>query len=393
MKIESRLGKGLSTFFENRKIEVPVFHNPADVNNAGQGEATVQNVNTNVDAMTYTPPTKVEDEGSVKTAETVNMVTHSGNSENAGNDMQKSQQNESVNPVQTQSFELKSEAQKMIESGEIKYIPLGNIYPNENQQRKKFKEEQLRELANSIEKNGVLQPILVRFKKGSHNTFEIIAGERRWRAANFAGLREIPVIVKDFSDRESFEIGLIENLQRENLSPIEEAQGYKKLMTNFDYTQEDVSKIMNKSRSYIANVIRLLNLPAEVQDMVNNGDISYSIARSLVSMEDPLKAAKAILRNDMTVKEIQENIADKKLKALKKKNDDVFDATNLDEDESEKQYKKVQLEQELISIRENLSDTLNAEVDIKMRGRKGQIVIHFSDLEELNNITTKLNNI
>ena len=127
--------------------------------------------------------------------------------------------------------------------------------------------------------------------------------------------------------------------------------------------------------------------------MVNNGDISYSIARSLVSMEDPLKAAKAILRNDMTVKEIQENIADKKLKALKKKNDDVSDATNLDEDEEEKQYKKVQLEQELISIRENLSDTLNAEVDIKMRGRKGQIVIHFSDLEELNNITTKLNNI
>lgn len=375
MKIESRLGKGLSTFFENKKIEVPVFQNPADGNNAEQ----------NVNNMTYTPPTQVDD-GSMKTAETVNIVTHT---ENAG-DVQKNQQNESVNPVQTSNFEFKSEAQKMIDSGEIKYIPLGNIYPNENQPRKNFKEEQLRELAKSIEKNGVLQPILVRFKKGSHNTFEIIAGERRWRAANFAGLREIPVIVKDISDRESFEIGLIENLQRENLSPIEEAQGYKKLMTNFDYTQEDVSKIMNKSRSYIANTLRLLNLPAEVQDMVNSGDISYSIARSLLSMEDPLKAAKAILKNDMTVKEIQENIADKKLKALKKKDEDI---SNTEEDMEEKQYKKVQLEQELISIRENLSDTLNANVDIKMRGKKGQIVIHFSDLEELNNITTKLNNI
>ena len=196
MKIESRLGKGLSTFFENKKIEVPVFHNPTDTN-----------------------------DGSEKTAETVNMVTH----QNTVN-TQKSQQNESVKPVESLNNQFTTEAQKMVESGEIKYIPLGNIYPNENQPRKNFKEEQLRELAKSIEKNGVLQPILVRFKKGSHNTFEIIAGERRWRAANFAGVREIPAIIKDISDKESFEIGLIENLQRENLSPIEEAQGYKKLM-------------------------------------------------------------------------------------------------------------------------------------------------------------------
>ena len=361
MKIESRLGKGLSTFFENKKIEVPVFH-PADTN---------ENL--------------VSDEGSAKTAETVNMVTHQNNI-----NVQKSQQNESVKPAESLNNQFKSEAQKMIESGEIQYIPLGNIYPNENQPRKSFKEEQLRELAKSIEKNGVLQPILVRFKKGSSNTFEIIAGERRWRAANFAGIREIPAIVKSFSDRESFEIGLIENLQRENLSPIEEAQGYKKLMINFNYTQEDVSKIMNKSRSYIANVIRLLNLPQEVQDMVNNGDISYSIARSLLSMEDPLKAAKAILKNDMTVKEIEESVSEKKLKSLKKK---ITDSMEENEDDSEKQYKKVQLEQELISIKENLSDTLNANVDVKMRGKKGQIVIHFSNLEELNNITTKLNNI
>ena len=354
MKIESRLGKGLSTFFENKKIEVPVFHNPTDTN-----------------------------DGSEKTAETVNMVTH----QNTVN-TQKSQQNESVKPVESLNNQFTTEAQKMVESGEIKYIPLGNIYPNENQPRKNFKEEQLRELAKSIEKNGVLQPILVRFKKGSHNTFEIIAGERRWRAANFAGVREIPAIIKDISDKESFEIGLIENLQRENLSPIEEALGYKKLMTNFNYTQEDVSKIMNKSRSYIANVIRLLNLPAEVQDMVNNGDISYSIARSLLSMEDPVKAARAILKNDMTVKEMEEKISENKMKALKKKITD-----SMEENDSEKQYKKVQLEQELISIKENLSDTLNANVDVKMRGKKGQIVIYFSDLEELNNITTKLNNI
>lgn len=299
MKIESRLGKGLSTFFENKQPEVPVFQNP--------------------------------------------------NSEILKNE-------ENLNG--------------------IKYIPVGNIIPNKNQPRKNFKEEQLKELALSIEKNGVLQPILVRVVKNQSNMYEIIAGERRWRAANLAGIYEIPVIIKNFSDRETFEIGLIENLQRENLSPIEEANGYKKLMTSFDYTQEDVSKIMNKSRSYIANVVRLLTLPQEVQDMVNNGDLSYSIARSLVGTQNPLKTAKSILKGDMTVKQAEKKIQEKK-KIIPTFQEESFS----------------QLDSELISIKENLSDTLKTKVDIKLRGKKGEIIIKFNDLSELNNITTKLNNI
>ena len=291
MKVESRLGKGLSTFFENKQTSVPVFKN-----------------NTNE------------------------------------------------------------------EQGDVRYIPVGNIVPNKDQPRKNFNEEQLKELALSIEKNGVLQPILVRKDKNNPVMFEIIAGERRWRAANFAGIPEIPALIKDLSDKETFEIGLIENLQRENLSPIEEANGYKKLMNSFDYTQEDISKIVNKSRSYIANTLRLLFLPKEVQDMVDNGDISYSIARTLVGKENPLKIAKSILKGDMTVKET-ENI----VKPAKK----IRIAT---EEENA-------LTAELISIRENLSDTLNAKVDIKLKGKKGEIVIKFNDLSELNNITTKLNNI
>ena len=291
MKVESRLGKGLSTFFENKQTSVPVFKN-----------------NTNE------------------------------------------------------------------EQGDVRYIPVGNIVPNKDQPRKNFNEEQLKELALSIEKNGVLQPILVRKDKNNPVMFEIIAGERRWRAANFAGIPEIPALIKDLSDKETFEIGLIENLQRENLSPIEEANGYKKLMNSFNYTQEDISKIVNKSRSYIANTLRLLSLPEEVQDMVDNGDISYSIARTLVGKENPLKIAKSILKGDMTVKET-ENI----VKPAKK----IRIAT---EEENA-------LTAELISIRENLSDTLNAKVDIKLKGKKGEIVIKFNDLSELNNITTKLNNI
>lgn len=301
MKVESRLGKGLSTFFENKQPEVPVFHTPVS-----------------------------ENQNQVKEQENLN---------------------------------------------DIKYIPVGNIIPNENQPRKNFKEEQLEELALSIEKNGVLQPILVRRDKKNPVMFEIIAGERRWRAANLARINEIPAIIKDFSDKETFEIGLIENLQRENLSPIEEANGYKKLMISFDYTQEDVSKIVNKSRSYVANVLRLLSLPKEVQDMVNSGDISYSIARSLVGTENPLKTAKSILKGDMTVKQAEEIVQTNK----KSSNNEESEVSELDS--------------ELISIKENLSDTLKTKVDIKLKGKKGEIIIKFNDLSELNLITTKLNNI
>ena len=293
MKVEPRLGKGLSTFFENKQTEFPIG----------------KNINSEI-------------------------------------------------------------------NGEIKYIAIGNIKPNENQPRKNFKEEQLKELAASIEKNGVLQPILVRKDKNNPVMFEIIAGERRWRAANLAGITEIPAIIKDFTDTESFEIGLIENLQRENLSPIEEANGYKKLMIILNYTQEDVAKIMNKSRSYVANVLRLLNLPKEVQDMVDSGEISYSIARSLIGLENPLKMAKSILKKDMTVEEAK--------KIVQKQEKTSIENENNEDNE---------LYSELISIKENLSETLKTKVDIKLKGKKGELVIKFNDLSELNFITTKLNNI
>ncbi len=292
MKIESRLGKGLSTFFENKQQEVPVFQNPT--NNT--------NENTN----------------------------------------------------------------------DVKYIPISNIIPNKNQPRKNFSEEQLKELAFSIEKNGVLQPILVRSIKNQPNMYEIIAGERRWRAANLAGIYEIPVIIKELNDTETFEISLIENLQRENLSPIEEANGYKNLINVYNYTQEDISKIVNKSRSYVANVLRLLSLPQEVQNMVDDGSLSYSMARSLIGVKNPLEQAKSIIEGNLTVKQAEKIIKNKK---------------NI------KQLNISKVNEELISIKENISNILNAKVDIKLKGKRGEIIIKFNDLSELNNITTKLNNI
>ncbi|MGN0929120.1 MAG: ParB/RepB/Spo0J family partition protein [Alphaproteobacteria bacterium] len=300
MKVENRLGKGLSAFFENKNQAVPVFNN-----------TTQEIVDTSV-----------------------------------------------------------NEVKENLEKNGILYIPVGNIVANPNQPRKEFKEEQLRELALSIEKNGVLQPILVR-KTSTPNQFEIIAGERRWRAANLAGIYEIPAILKDLSDKETFEIGLIENLQRENLSPIEEGNGYKKLMIDFGYTQEDIAKLINKSRSYVANILRLLALPKDVQEMISDGRLSYTVARTLIGEENPSKKAKSLIKGDINAR----------------------DAEKMKENIPVNHKSSDELNPELISLKDNLMEHLGVNVDIKCKNNKGEVIIKFKDLGELDTLMTKLNNI
>lgn len=303
MKIESRLGKGLSAFFNDENKNVPIFNSSSEQEN------------------------KVE-------VETKENLKQNG----------------------------------------IVYIPVGNIVTNKNQPRKVFKEEQLRELASSIGKNGVLQPILVR-KTKNPVIFEIIAGERRWRASNLAGIYEIPTIIKDFTDKEAFEIGLIENLQRENLSVIEEAVGYKKLMSDFNYTQEEVAKLVSKSRSYVANILRLLNLPQDVQNMILEGEISYTVARTLIGSENPLETAKSIVKKELSVRDAEQ------IKTLSK----INKSSNNEEENG--------LEEELISLKKNLMEYLNVKVDIKCKNNKGELIIKFDNLSELDSIMNKLNNI
>jgi ParB family chromosome partitioning protein len=309
MKVESRLGKGLGAFFENNKREVPAF-NPA-INGAAQ-----QNAGQNA-AM---------DIGSAAKAS-------SGKNNNAEG---------------------------------VLYIPIGNITPNPNQPRKNFGEGQIRELAASIEKNGVLQPILAR--RTANNLFEIVAGERRWRAANLANLQEIPVIIKEFTDQQAFEIGLVENLQRENLSPIEEASGYKKLAVDFGYTQDDIAKLVSKSRSYVGNMLRLLTLPGEIQKMVDGGDISYTIARTLIGSENPIKKAKEIIKRDLNARQAEKI-----------------------QNQNQPDGKSDAIEAELSSLKEALENELSTDVSIKFKNNKGEIIIKFRSLFELDTIITKIN--
>lgn len=185
-------------------------------------------------------------------------------------------------------------------------LKISDIEPNRSQPRHDFNEESLRELADSIAAHGVLQPLLVRpLPEGG---YQLVAGERRWRASRMAGLFEVPVIIRELSDPEAMQISMIENLQRENLNPVEEALGYKALMDEFGFTQEEVSRSVGKSRPVVANALRLLRLRQEILDMLRDGEITTGHARALLAIEDSdeqLRIAKQISANDLTVRDIE----------------------------------------------------------------------------------------
>ena len=190
-------------------------------------------------------------------------------------------------------------------SGTFK-VKLMDIEPNREQPRKQFDEEALSELADSISKHGVLQPLLVR--PLTDGSYQLVAGERRWRASRMAGLTEVPVVVKDLTDSQVAELALVENLQRENLNPLEEANGYKELGEKFGYTQEQIAEVVGKSRSAVANSLRLLALPKSVAMLVSEGKLSMGHARALLSLEDEKMMsdlAKLIVANDLSVRETE----------------------------------------------------------------------------------------
>ncbi len=185
-------------------------------------------------------------------------------------------------------------------------LPVSEIEPNRSQPRRDFDEESLRELADSIAAHGVLQPLLVR--PLAEGGYQLVAGERRWRASRMAGLFEVPVIIREMTDSEMMQIAMIENLQRENLNPVEEAMGYRMLIDEYHLTQEEISKSVGKSRPVIANALRILSLPKEILDMVSEGKISAGHARALLSFSDKaeqMRVARSIPEKDLTVRDVE----------------------------------------------------------------------------------------
>ncbi|MHA3914910.1 ParB/RepB/Spo0J family partition protein [Halovulum sp. GXIMD14793] len=184
-------------------------------------------------------------------------------------------------------------------------IPIEQIVPNPDQPRRDFVKSDLDDLARSISEKGVIQPLIVRASPDGSDTYQIVAGERRWRAAQQAKLHELPVIIREFSDVEVLEIAIIENIQRADLNPVEEAVGYRQLMDRFGHTQEKISEALGRSRSHIANLLRLLNLPKDVLDLVRNGQLSAGHARTLVTAEDPLTLAHKIITEGLSVRQAE----------------------------------------------------------------------------------------
>jgi len=207
-------------------------------------------------------------------------------------------------------------------------VSIKDITRNKLQPRKHFDKESLDELANSIKKQGVIQPIVVRPDKTSEGKYEIIAGERRWLASQNAGLHEVPVVILNVDDVKSLEFAIVENVQRRDLNPIEEAQGYQRLVNDYNYNQEKLSQFIGKSRSYIANSLRLLSLPEDILLMVQEGDLSAGHARSLIGLSNSVEIAKKIVQKKLSVRQSEilvRQFRDKKFKLVTKKDSNILD--------------------------------------------------------------------
>lgn len=253
-------------------------------------------------------------------------------------------------------------------------IPIERISPNPDQPRRRFTQEQLDDLSASIKEKGVIQPLIVRPKPDASGDYEIVAGERRWRASQMAQLHELPVIIREYSDTEALEVAIIENIQRADLNAIEEAAGYRDLMDRFGHTQEKVSDALGKSRSHIANLLRLLKLPEDVQEFVREGKLTAGHARTLVNADNPLELARQIISKGLSVR-AAEKLAKGPAPAKVKTN-----APRIEKDADTK------------ALEADLSAALGMKVQIdhKMGGEAGTVSIRYSNLDQLDDICGKL---
>ena len=263
---------------------------------------------------------------------------------------------------------LLTDEKSSIESDSITEIKIIDIEPNKEQPRKAFDEEKLEELADSIRQNGVITPILV--CEAANGYYSIIAGERRWRAAKKAGLKEIPAIIKKLDDIKLYELSLIENLQREDLNPVEEAFGYKKLMDDYKLTQEEVSTKVSKSRSYVANAMRLLNLPEDVLNSLKEGEISVGHAKVLLSLKDDSEKSRfceLVIKNELSVRDLEAQIK-KYCKPAKEEKKDL---------NMKLAYEKIE---------NNVAALLGTKVKIVDKNNKGKIQIEYYSAGDLERI-------
>ena len=251
-------------------------------------------------------------------------------------------------------------------------VPVENLVANRYQPRQRFDRDELQALTESVKANGILMPILVR-RLGDGKNYEIVAGERRWRAAQEAQLYEVPVVVKELDDKQALEMALVENIQREDLTPLEEAEGYRRLMKDFGHTQEDVAQVSGKSRSHIANMLRLLGLPDIVKDMVEDGRLTVGHARALLSAERPAILAEQVVVQGLNVRQTELLVKQPRYTATYR----VASGGSSEEPDTR-------------ALERQLSDKLGLRVKIKHNGERGEVRIGFESLDQFDDILKRL---
>ena len=261
-------------------------------------------------------------------------------------------------------------------------VPIDEIMPGPGQPRRLFQKADLESLAESIRNKGVLQPLLVRRSNQQQHMFEIVAGERRWRAAQLAQIHEVPAIIDDYDDKEIIEIGLIENIQRADLSPIEEAEAFAKLMEIHGYTQEHVAQGVGKSRSHIANTLRLLLLPMSVKTKIDNNELSAGHARALLTSPNPERLAEVVLKDGLSVRATEK---------LAKTDISISDPKDQDR-RSSLETRKKSLDPDTLSAQNQLEEALGLKVILNVKGETGEIIIKYETLEQFDYIFEKLKN-
>lgn len=267
----------------------------------------------------------------------------------------------------------------MNENSSVQTLPINKVRPGKYQPRSYFDEDGLDSLVASVQEKGIIQPIIVRPLNDGSENYEIVAGERRWRSAVKAELDQVPVIIREMSDVEALETAIIENVQRQDLNALEEAEGYQRLMNDFNHTQEELGKIIGKSRSHIANTLRLLSLPSKVKEFVSSGKLTAGHARALINVHNAEELALKIIKQGLNVRQTEKLVQEPKDKPVR----------------NPQEYSSATLQMPL-SDQHKLTDMMTTlfglKTDLHMNNKEGQLIIHFKSLEELDKLLERLQN-
>jgi len=259
-------------------------------------------------------------------------------------------------------------------AGGLRTLPVEHLRPGKYQPRHHFDQTAIDDLAQSIKEKGIIQPLVVR--QLAENSYEIIAGERRWRAAQAAMLHDVPVVVRELDDNEALELALIENLQRQDLTPLEEAEGFRRLMDEFQHTQEVLAKVIGKSRSHVANMIRLLGLPEPVKRMMDDGSLSAGHARALLTAQDPIALAKQVIERGLNVRQTEKLAQDA--------------AGSAGRATAARTPQKAEKDTDLVALERSLSNLVGLQVTITTLPRGGELSIHYNTLDQLDDVIARL---